>query len=360
MTIETDILDFFDMQIEHFPDRSTRWLFEDPENVRGLLEIIIGDLVEQIDFDQIVQHKRSFVRDDLRELEPDLVFSVPFRSDPKSDGLLIYILIEHQSAVDPIMAFRFLFYITQIWDSQRRQWESENVPKGEWRFRPILPIVFYTGDRKWNAPLDLGVMMDVPEALSRIGPKFEPLLLDVKHTNDAELTKTDHPFGWLLTVMRKENATKEELTNALIETMSRINALDPEQAVRRRRAFLYLLLLVMHRRPVDEHGELRALVDQSIQQPEDRKEVGRVSQTMVEHLIESGEIRGEKRGLEQGATRAKREAVLTLLQLRFGSVPESLMREISSMRSIARLDSLFEKAVAAETIDEIDFQSHDA
>ncbi|MCE2402174.1 hypothetical protein J4G08_14975 [Candidatus Poribacteria bacterium] len=39
MKKETEILNFFDIPVEHFPDRSVRWLFQDKENVRGLLAL---------------------------------------------------------------------------------------------------------------------------------------------------------------------------------------------------------------------------------------------------------------------------------------------------------------------------------
>ena len=58
-----------------------------------------------------------------------MVFRVPFQSGSDTDELLIYILIEHQSTVDPTMGFRVLYYMTQIWDYQRREWESQSSPQ---------------------------------------------------------------------------------------------------------------------------------------------------------------------------------------------------------------------------------------
>ena len=58
MAEEAEILNFFDIQIEHFPDRSARWLLQDRENVRGLLEIVAAELVELIDFSQLSQINR--------------------------------------------------------------------------------------------------------------------------------------------------------------------------------------------------------------------------------------------------------------------------------------------------------------
>ena len=194
MAEETEILSYFDIQIERFPDRSARWLLQDGENVRGLVELVASELAERIDFGQITRIDRSFVPDNLQEQESDMVFRVPFRSE--SGELYIYILIEHQSSVDLTMGFRMLFYMNQIWDSQRREWESKGIPKGQWRFRPILPIVFYTGDRRWSAPLSLNAVMDIPDALARFVPAFDILFLSVKETEAAELTKTNHPLGW--------------------------------------------------------------------------------------------------------------------------------------------------------------------
>ena len=321
------------------------------ENVRGLLEIVAGELVELIDFSQLSQINRSFIPDNLREQESDLVFSVPLRGESETDELLIYILIEHQSTVDSTMGFRVLFYMTQIWDSQRREWESENVPKSQWRFRSILPIVFYTGEQRWNTPLTLNAIMDIPDMFSRFVPRFDILFLSVKETDEADLTKSDHPLGWLLTVLQKEHANKEVIRTALIEAMSHINALGDAQAQQRRRAISYLLLLILHRRPAEEHEELSILVDQHIEQPSDREEVGIMAQTMAEHLIEHG--------IEQGETRAKQETLLKLIRFQFDSVPESVTNQITSIQSLSRLDSLFERVLTAQTLDEIDWQNRD-
>ncbi|MDE0301538.1 MAG: Rpn family recombination-promoting nuclease/putative transposase [Candidatus Poribacteria bacterium] len=364
MTESTEILNYFDIQIEQFPDRSARWLFEDKENVRGLLEIVATELVERVDFSQIAQINRSFVPDNLREQESDMVFNVPFQSASESEELLIYILIEHQSTVDSTMGFRLLFYMTQIWDSQRREWESEAVPKTLWRFCPILPIVFYTGAQRWNSPLTLGATMDIPDELGRFVPNFDTLFLSVKEADETHLTKTDHPLGWLLTVLQKEHADRETMSAALVNAMSHINELDEVQVLQRRRAISYLLLLILHRRPAEEHEELRTLGNQHIQEPSDREELETMAQTMAEHLVEQGEkrgeIRGEKRGEIRGEKRAKQEAVVKLLQSRFTEVPQSVVNQITAIGSASRLDVLFEKALTAHTLDEIGLQDHDS
>ncbi len=72
-----------------------------------------------------------------------------------------------------------------------------------------------------------------------------------------------------------------------------------------------------------------------------------MAQTMAEHLI------------EQGKTQAKQEAVLKLLRFRFDSIPESVTNQITLIRSLSHLDSLFENVLTAQTLDEIDWQNRD-
>ena len=74
-----------------------------------------------------------------------------------------------------------------------------------------------------------------------------------------------------------------------------------------------------------------------------------MAQTTAEFLIEQGKAEGKVEG--------KQDAVLKLLQLRFQDVPEVLSREISNIHNLARLDTLLEQAMTAQSLDEIDTDS---
>ncbi len=345
-------------------------MLENKHNVRGLLEIIAAPLVPQLDFDRLVQLNRSFLRANLREQESDLVYRVPFQNATKQEELLIYILIEHQSTVDVSMAFRILFYMMQIWDGQRRQWEAENVPKGQWKFRPILPIVFYTGDRHWKQPLTLQSLMDVPEELKRFVPQFDTLFLSVKESDAARLTETNHPFGWLLSVLQKEHAPKEELRTVLLAALRSLNTLDNTAHSQWRQAIWYLQLLIFHRRQPDEQEELIKLLSENIEDFTRKEEEKIMAQTIAEYLRdqgiaigesrgrEEGEARGREEGEAHGKTQAKQEAILKLLELRFQQVPETVNRTITEIQELSHLDVLFEKVATAQSLDEIQWNGN--
>ncbi len=344
MPTETEIRDLFNIPVGHFPDKSARWLFKEKENIHGLVEIVANELVEYLDFDGLVELNRSFVSDTLRELESDMVFSVPFRDTSEADNLLIYILIEHQSTIDPMMGFRLLFYMCQIWDGQRRELEASDIPKSKWRLRPILPIVFYTGTQRWQTPLALSALMDLPEILSRFVPKFDTLLFGVKETESDDLTKTNHPLGWLLTVLQKEDADRASMIETLREVFAQLDTFDTMSASQRRNAILYLSHLVLFRRPADERDELLQLV----QTHTTDKEVENIIMTGAEALIEQGKVEG----IEQGAKKFAIESILDLLGMQFPlDAVQSLQPELEQISDLNRLKALNRAAVGTDSLE---------
>ena len=111
---------------------------------------------------------------------------------------------------------------------------------------PILPIVFYTGDGRWTSPLSLTTLMEVPEVLARFVPTFDTLFLGVKGVDQEVLTKPGHPFGWLLSVLQKEDAGKSEISEALVAAVSALSQLDEAQGSQVRQALLYFVQLILH------------------------------------------------------------------------------------------------------------------
>jgi len=63
-----------------------------------------------------------------------------------------------------------------------------------------------------------------------------------------------------------------------------------------------------------------------------------------------------QRGIEQGEIRAKRDAVLKLLQRQLGQIPQPLANRIDAIRQLSQLDTLFEKALTAKSFEEMDWE----
>lgn len=69
--------------------------------------IVAEDIAKQIDYSKVEQVDGTFILDNLRKREADMIFKVPFLNEQKNPKgeFIIYIIIEHQSTVDQIMPF---------------------------------------------------------------------------------------------------------------------------------------------------------------------------------------------------------------------------------------------------------------
>lgn len=335
----TERYHFFPSSLAHFADRSARGLLLTPANVSALVELVVSDQIAGfLDFRQLTALNRSFLSETLREQEADLVFRVPFRDPALGEELLIHILIEHQSRVDKQMGFRFLGYMYNLWLAEQQRWREADVPTPQRRLRPILPILFYTGDTSWTLPLSPVSAIEVPEALTPFVPTFEVLLLDVKHTAAAELTQTGHPFGWLLTVLQKERASVEEITQALETALEHLAPLQASDTDQHHQAILYLASLVYHRRSPEERQTLIPVVDAYAPIME------------VETMLQSIAEVTYQQGIEQGARRTSIESTLAILNRRFPDTDaETLKPALEAIADINRLKYLNLEASVVDT-----------
>ena len=307
------------------------------------MEIVASELVEYLDFSRLTELNRSYISDSLKELESDMVFSVPFESDKTTEELLIYILIEHQSTVDRMMAFRVLFYMCQIWDGQRRELEASDIPRSEWRLRPILPIVYYTGSQKWKTPISLTTAMEVPSMFTPFVPKFDTLFLGVKDVDVRDLTKTGNPLGWLLQVIQQEDADTSTIRNAFNKALAHIQSLDSVSVSQYQNVLLYLYQLIFFRRPSEERTDLLEVMQTHIQD----KEVQDMVMTSAELLIE--------KGVMQGIIQEKQNSVIRLSQHKFNEVPDSFANKVRQINDLVQLDSLFEEVLKSSRLDDVTF-----
>jgi predicted transposase YdaD len=86
-------------------DNSYKLLFSEPKVVMDLLRgFIPEELVGQLDLQTLEPVKSTFVTDDLRDREDDIIWRVRW----KKRWVYVYLLLEFQSKVDPWMALRVL------------------------------------------------------------------------------------------------------------------------------------------------------------------------------------------------------------------------------------------------------------
>ncbi|MDE0426271.1 MAG: Rpn family recombination-promoting nuclease/putative transposase [Candidatus Poribacteria bacterium] len=346
MVIERELRELSNVSSHHFPDRSAKWLIRQREHLEAVLRMVAGQIADALDFAHVEQLNRSFISDELRPQESDMIFRVPFRSPTQTrQEVIVYLLIEHQSTVDPSMGLRLLSYMVQIWMEERRQWQEEKRPQSEWQLTPIVPIVFYTGKGEWRAPLSLTPLLDIPEVLTRFVPTFDALLLDVKATAPDALTAAGHPLGWLLSILQHEDSDAPVMRQALLEALEGLRDLHTDDADQYRRAILYIFLLILHRRDASEHQDLLRILTREDAQ---NQEIVDMAASIIELSEQRGHQLGIEQGIEQGARRTSIESTLAILNTRF---PDADVQTLTpTLEAIADLNRLKQLNIEASIV----------
>jgi hypothetical protein len=123
----------------------------------------------------------TFIDDELRERQCDVLLRT--RLDGRTG--FVYVLVEHQSTPDPLMAYRVHRYMGRIWERYLRE-----HPKAT-RLPVILPVVIYQGPRPWAAPVELRDVLDVDPHLAEAAAEFLPrqrfLLEDLTQVDTSAL-----------------------------------------------------------------------------------------------------------------------------------------------------------------------------
>ena len=153
-------------------DHSYKLLFSHPEMVKDLLTGFVKETwVDQLDFSTLEKVSGSYVTDELRDREDDIIWRVRWGGD----WLYVYLLLEFQSSVDRFMAVRIMSYLGLLYQDLIRQ--KALTPSG--KLPPVLPVVLYNGEERWRAAQNVNELVErVPGGLERYRPELSYLLLD--------------------------------------------------------------------------------------------------------------------------------------------------------------------------------------
>jgi hypothetical protein len=150
-------------------DALFKLVFERPEHAAGILRSLLpAEVVTHLDLSTLELVPGSFANAELRNVEADLLYRV------KLEGreAFVYVLLEHQSTVDPTMAFRLLRYMVRIWESWARAHPQARV------LPPILPLVVTHGEAPWAAPRSLIELFGLSDPLREA---LAPLLVNFRY-----------------------------------------------------------------------------------------------------------------------------------------------------------------------------------
>ena len=213
-------------------------------------------------------------------------------------GIYCLFGIEHQSTIDQEMVIRCGNYEMMEYLKQ--------VKKGE-KVIPQVMIVFYTGDRKWSAPIRLSDYFEIPEELKEYVNDWKIKVVDVKEIDTSKI--------------------EDEQTRYFIEAIQEMYKGNYEG---------------LHRKIKMKRDNLiyAVIITRSLDLIKDLPEGDEIDMCEgMERMAEGFRSEGRNEGLMEGEKREKKTTLLSLLKVKLGNVSNQLEQAIQNS-SIEKLNTL--------------------
>jgi predicted transposase/invertase (TIGR01784 family) len=312
-----------------------RRIFGVPENMASQLRAVLPpSLVGRMDLGRLTRVPASFVDEALKWRYSDLLFTAPL------DGrdAFVYLLAEHQSSTDPLMAFRMLRYVTRIWDHYLR-----DHPRAR-QLPAVIPLVVHHGHGRWAGPVQLLELIDLApadrQAMQDYLPRFEFLLDDLADVDDRQLRDRElTPSALITLLLLKTAAGNPRIPAELRSWADQLRAVLDQPGGGETFIALLTYIELVSETPAGELRDLAASLGPDAEE---------AYMTTAEMLRAEGEARGEARGRAE----ERAEALAEVLIAKFGPLPESVTKTVRAA-SIDQMRSWTARAVTAETLDEV-------
>lgn len=128
----------YEYKIDNEHDKLFKDLLSDSEETRKFINKFLK-LEVPIKENELELYNSSYITTEYKSKEADVVY--------KKKNEDIYFLIEHQSTVDISMPYRIKNYVIEI---LRIAVDKSKIHQKEYKYPLVVPIVLYTGNKKWN------------------------------------------------------------------------------------------------------------------------------------------------------------------------------------------------------------------
>lgn len=311
---------------------------------RQLIETFVDEpWVKDLDFSQAETVETSFVADDYKHTESDLIY----RLNLHGRDIYFYILLEFQSTIDPWMALRIANYVTNFYMSLVKARKEQKRESSKEKLPAVFPLMLYNGDEKWTAATSLAELIeDVPD-LGEFGIKCKYLKIAENEFSKETLLKIRNIVSTLFL------AEAHYDIDLLIDEMLQVFRTEEDrQAVN---------LLINWFRQLAVHGRIESNDFSKVEEvyrsvEETRSMLITAIAKEREEILQEGIVQGIEQGREEGIEQGREEVcgamqatIEELIIHRFGATSDEIRAGLKAC-TLEQLKGLVNPALNAPDI----------
>ena len=256
-------------------DKYFRTMLSNKEVAKDFLEWHLPSFIkDRVNLDSVETKKDSFVDENFKKLETDILFSLNFNNEQG----YIYTLVEAQKKPDRFMPLRLLKYLIAIMEHHIKNNEDKKLPT-------IYPLILYQGQALWNHTTNFFELFIEPDLTKQILTN-DLQLVDIHRIPDSEFGK--HFLSGVFEACIKWGATRD-----IINTL---DALKPDlvKILNLNKGTLVAILTYL--------GDVgNTDVETLIEWGKQAGSIGEEVMALKHKLEERGEVRGFEKGVKKTA-----------------------------------------------------------
>ena len=187
-------------------DNGAKLIFDDPilcaEFLRGYTDI---ELLKDVQPEDIEDISERFLPMWQEERDSDSVKKVHLKDLP----LFLIAIVEHQSKVYYDMAFKILRYIVMVltdYESEQEKLHPGITKTKDFKYPPILPIVYYEGSEEWTAAKNFHDKVHLSDVLGKYIPSFEYVLVPLKNYSNQDLIEKQDELSLIMLINKLKSS----------------------------------------------------------------------------------------------------------------------------------------------------------
>jgi predicted transposase/invertase (TIGR01784 family) len=264
-------------------DKFVRESFSDPDRAAASLRTILpNELSDQLLLDQLLVLKDSYIDNDLSEFFSDLVFEVPVAGD-FGEKVDVVLLFEHKSAPDKHVLIQIGYYMFAHYFK---------AIKNKEKLKPIVPIIYYQGKRKWNAPQLWNLFESYPEEIKTYIPPIKHVFVALHSLSDATLLSMRNNLMAAAMITQKWKNNPEILLEEFLKVLSIF-----EEEIRDRN-FFEIIFVYMLRTTELKSDSVHKLIE--VIPPNVKENIMTTYNQIIQEAEQIGIQKGEQIGIQKG------------------------------------------------------------